>query len=63
MKTAGIAIDNWKLPTFKRVLKAAGYTFTKHPGLTPGTMLLRVKTDSISDLQPVVEKANKECRL
>ncbi len=63
MKTAGIAIDEWKLPTFKRVLEGAGYTFTKHQGLTTDTLLLKVKTDSISDLQPVIEKANKECRI
>jgi len=63
MKTVGIAIDQWKLSTFKRVLEGAGYAFTKHPGVTSDTLLLKVKTDSISDLQPFVEKANKECRL
>jgi len=62
MKTAGIAIDNWKLPTFKRILEGAGYEFTQHPGLTEGTLLLKVKTEFIADLQPFVEQANRECR-
>ena len=63
MKTAGIAIDAWKLPTFKRILDGAGYAFTEHPGLTRDTLLLKVKTSSVADLQPIVEKANKECRI
>lgn len=62
MKTAGIMIDDWKLDTFTRVLEAAGYTFTKHPGLTAGTLLLKVKAQSLLDLKEVIEKAQKECR-
>lgn len=41
MKTAGIAIDDWKLPTFTRILNAAGYGFSQHPGIAPNTLLLR----------------------
>jgi hypothetical protein len=62
VKTVGIAIDAYKLPTFKRILEAAGYAFTEAPGLSQGTLLLKVKTDSVADLQPIVEKANRECR-
>ena len=61
MKTVGIAIDDWKLPVFKRHLDRAGYAYTEHPGLTKNTLLLKVKTEFVSDLQPVVEAAQKEC--
>lgn len=60
MKTAAIAIDRWKLPIFKRHLDTAEYAFTEHPGLTPDTMFLKVKTDFITSLQPIVEAAQKE---
>jgi len=62
MKTAGIAIDKWKLPIFKRHLEGAGYSYTEHPGLTADTMLLKVKAEFIAPLQKVVEAAQKECR-
>ena len=61
MKTVGIAIDDWKLPVFKRHLDRAGYAYTEHPGLPKNTLLLKVKTEFVSDLQPVVEAAQKEC--
>lgn len=61
MKTVGIAIDDWKLPVFKRHLDRAGYRYTEHPGLTKNTLLLKVKTEFVSGLQPVVEAAQKEC--
>lgn len=62
MKTAGVAIDNWKLPIFKRHLDEAGYAYTEHPGLTKDTMILKVKCEFVSKLQPVIETAQKECR-
>ena len=62
MKTIGIAIDRWKLPIFKKHLDAAEYRFTEHPGLTKDTMLLKVTARFASDLQPVVEAAQTECR-
>ena len=60
MKTAGVVIDDWKLSIFKRHLDAAGFTYTQHPGLTKDTLLLKVKTEWISTLQPVIEAAQKE---
>lgn len=62
MKTAGIAIDKWKLPIFKRHLDDAGYSYTEHPGLTADTLLLKVKTEFVAPLQKVVEAAQQECR-
>lgn len=62
MKTAGVAIDNWKLPIFKKHLDGAGYEYTEHPGLTADTMLLKVKCKFVSKLQTVIEAAQKECQ-
>lgn len=62
MKTVGVAISAWRLPIFKRHLDAAGYSYTQHPGLTPNTLFLRVKTDRVASLQPVIETANAECK-
>ena len=62
MKIAGIAIDNWKLPIFRRHLDDGGFSYTEHPGLTPDAMILKVKTPTVAILQPVVEAAQKECR-
>lgn len=62
MKTAGIAIDKWKLAIFKRHLDAAGYSYTEHPGLTADSLFLKVKTDFVAPLQKVVEAAQLECK-
>jgi hypothetical protein len=61
LKNAGVAIDSWKLPIFRRHLDKAGYTFTEHPGLTEGTLLLKVQYEWVNDLKPVIEAANQEC--
>lgn len=60
-QTAGIAIDNWKLPIFKRHLDAGGFSYTEHPGLTADALVLKVETPTIAILQPVVEAAQQEC--
>jgi len=60
MPKAAIAIDDWKLPIFKRHLTEAGYSFGQHPGLTDNTLTLVVHTKSIKDLEVVVRKANTE---
>lgn len=62
MKTAAVAIDAYKLATFKRNLDAAGFTYTEHPGLTAGTLFLMVKTATVAELQPVIERAQRECK-
>jgi hypothetical protein len=62
VKTAGIAIDSWKLPIFKKHLEAAGYAYTQHLGLTADTLLLKVKTERLALLLPIVKKANAECQ-
>lgn len=61
MKTAAVAIDAWKLPTFKKHLDAAGYSYTEHLGITDDTLLLKVEYEWLRDLKPIVEAANMEC--
>lgn len=62
MKTAGVVIDSWKLPTFKKHLDAAGYTYTEHPGITRGTLTLKVQYEWVAILKPIIEAANAECQ-
>ena len=57
---AAIAIDAWKLSTFKRCLEADGYKFTEHDG--PGCIILRVQCDRVALLQQTVARAQRECR-
>lgn len=57
---AGIAIDDWKLPIFERHLTQAGYAYTQGPGLSSGTLLLKVTTENAQALHAVVLAANTE---
>ena len=61
MKTAGVVIDSWKLPIFRRHLTAAGYTFTEHQGITVDTLTLQVQYLWVAELKPIIEAAQKEC--
>lgn len=62
MKTAAVVLDAWKLPTFKKHLDAAGYTYTEYPGITADTLVLQVKYEWARDLKPIIEAANTECK-
>lgn len=62
MKTACVVIEVWKLHIFKRHLDAAGCDYTKHPGITQGTLILLVQYEWVSKLKPIIEAANEECR-
>lgn len=58
---AGVVIDDWKLPIFKRHLDAAGYKYTQHP-FTENTLTLKVTCEWVHKLQPIIKAANDECR-
>ena len=58
---AGVVIDSWKLDIFKRHLDKAGYKYTQHPGPFPSVITLRVITDFVHKLQPVIKAAQEEC--
>lgn len=60
MKIAGVAIDKYKLPVFKKHLDGAGYTFTESPGLSPETLILKVPYKWVHELKSIIEAANKE---
>lgn len=61
MTKAGIAVDDWKLPVFRKRLKAAGFAYEDGGALTPGTTILTVKTDNILALKKVLEACQSEC--
>lgn len=60
---AGIAVDNWKLPVFRRQLEAAGYEYQDGDALTHDTTLLTVVTDDVAALGKVIENCQRECML
>jgi hypothetical protein len=59
---AGIAVDNWKLPVFRKRLKQAGYEYRDGGALTGDTTLLTVETSDMLALKKVLEKCQAECR-
>lgn len=59
---AGIAVDDWKLPVFRRRLTGAGYAYQDGGALTPGTTLLTVETSDMLALKKVLEQCQTECR-
>lgn len=58
----GIAVDNWKLPTFRKRLAEAGYTCEDGGVLVGETTLLSVDTDDMLALKKVVERCQNECQ-
>ncbi len=59
---AGIVLDDWKLPVFRRRLTDAGYEYTDAGGFTHDTTVLTVETDNPLALKKVLEEAYAECK-
>lgn len=59
---AGIAVDNWKLPVFRKRLTEAGYEYKDGGTLIGDTTLLTVETDNMLTLKIVLEKCQAECK-
>ena len=59
---AGIAVDNWKLPVFRKLLTEAGYEFQDGGALTADATLLTVETNDMLKLKKVIERCQAECR-
>lgn len=59
---AGIAVDDWKLPVFRKLLTAAGYKYKDGGALTAGTTLLTVETNDMLALKKVLEECQSACR-
>ena len=60
-KVAGVALDNWKLPIFKRHLDAAGYKYEEAGQLTAGIFILKVQYEWVHELNSIIEAAQAEC--
>lgn len=61
-KKAGVVIDAYKLPVFKRHLDAAGLIYSEHKGPGPGMITLQVECDMVASMQPIIEAAEREAR-
>lgn len=59
---AGIAVDNWKLPVFRKRLTEAGYKYEDGGALTGEATLLTVETNNPLALKKVLEMCQTECR-
>lgn len=59
---AGIVVDDWKLPVFRKRLTDAGFTYTDAGGLTHDATVLTVVTDDMLKLKRVLESCQTECR-
>lgn len=60
-KTAGVVLDEWKLPIFKKHLDAAGYKYDEPVPFTAGTLVLKVHYEWVHELKPIIEAAQREC--
>lgn len=58
----GIAVDDWKLPVFRKRLTEAGYEYRDAGGFTADTTLLTVEGDDMLALKRVLEACQAECR-
>lgn len=60
-KTAAVALDDWKLPIFKKHLDLAGYKYDGPVPFTDGTLILKVQYEWVYELKPIIEAAHREC--
>jgi ribosomal protein L10 len=59
---AAIALDDWKLPIFRKRLTKAGYEYQDAGAFTGDTTILTVETDNVLALKKVIEACEAECR-
>lgn len=60
-KVAGVGLDDWKLPIFRKHLDAAGYTYEEPTPFVDRTLILKVHYEWVHELQPIIEAAQREC--
>jgi hypothetical protein len=61
MKKAGIVCDDYKLETFEREFRQAGFFYSVHGGLTPETRMIRVyymETEHLLVIKSIVNQIN-----
>jgi hypothetical protein len=56
----GIAVDNWKLPIYKKHLDSVGYTYTEHK-LPHDLTMIKVSCEFMDKMTDLIMAANKEC--
>jgi hypothetical protein len=59
---AAIAVDDWKLPVFRKRLTEAGYEYKDAGPFTGDTTILHVKTNDMLALKALLERCQAECR-
>ncbi|MEJ7831302.1 MAG: hypothetical protein WKF79_00165 [Nocardioides sp.] len=60
---AGIALDDWKLPVFRKRLSEAHYVYEDAGSPSPGVTMLHVETDDTAALAKVIIACQAECQL
>lgn len=60
-KKAAVAIDKYKLKAFEDAFRRADFKWTRHPGVTPDTLTLKVEYDdtTFDKLNKVVSATNE----
>lgn len=60
---AAVALDDWKLPVFRRRLEAGGFKYSDAGEAMPGVTMLTVvfRPDEQAKLTAVITAANAEC--
>jgi hypothetical protein len=61
VRRAGITLDNWKLPVFRKALTDNGFDYEDGGAVTADITLLLVETDDIKKLGSVLFDAAAEC--
>ena len=59
---AAIAVDDWKLPIFRKRLTEAGYSYQDAGAFTGDTTILTVETNDLLKLKKVIELCQSEAR-
>ena len=63
---AAIVLDNWKLKTYRKVLRKAKYKWINAGPFSPGTTVLKVLVEptdeGIAELHKVLVTAEEECK-
>lgn len=60
---AGVVVDDWKLPVFRKRLTENGFAYTDAGGLTPGVTALAViyERETFAKLMALVTACEAEC--
>jgi hypothetical protein len=62
---AGVAVEDWKLPVFRKRLTDAGFSYTDAGEMINGTTLLHVQfayMEALPALRLVLQEAQAECK-